>query len=115
MAFSSKSNGCIQSSIKWRVYIEKWANKSYTLQMMTKDMAFMYNLSPTTGSNDILGNQLMQKSFWLVASNIQYQGNLIVGNSGGTFKEWGYQRSTTGTFCMEVLPYLELHHLKMVT
>jgi hypothetical protein len=35
-----------------------------TLQMMTKDMAFaMYNLSPTTGSNDILGNQLMQKSF----------------------------------------------------
>jgi hypothetical protein len=24
----------------------------------------------------------------LVASNIQYQGNLIVGNSGGTFKEW---------------------------
>jgi hypothetical protein len=26
----------------------------------------MYNLSPTTGSNDILGNQLMQK-FWLVA------------------------------------------------
>jgi hypothetical protein len=58
--------------------------------MMTKDMAFaMYNLSPTTGSNDILGNQLMQKSFWLVASNIQYQGNLIVGNSGGTFKEWG--------------------------
>jgi hypothetical protein len=34
-----------------------------TLQMMTKDMAFaMYNLSPTTGSNDILGNQLMQKS-----------------------------------------------------
>jgi hypothetical protein len=41
--------------------------------MMTKDMAFaMYNLSPTTGSNDILGNQLMQK-FWLVASNIQYQ------------------------------------------
>jgi hypothetical protein len=59
-----------------------------TLQMMTKDMAFaMYNLSPTTGSNDILGNQLMQK-FLLVASNIQYQGNLIVGNSGGTFKEW---------------------------
>jgi hypothetical protein len=37
------------------------------------------------------------------SSNIQYQGNLIVGNSGGTFKEWGYQRSTTGTFCMEVL------------
>jgi hypothetical protein len=71
-----------------------------TLQMMTKDMAFaMYNLSPTTGSNDILGNQLMQK-FWLVASNIQYQGNLIVGNSGGTFKEWGYQRSTTGTLCV---------------
>jgi hypothetical protein len=35
--------------------------------MMTKDMAFaMYNLSPTTGSNDILGNQLMQKKFWLV-------------------------------------------------
>jgi hypothetical protein len=35
-----------------------------TLQMMTKDMAFaMYNLSPTTGSNDILGNQLMQKVF----------------------------------------------------
>jgi hypothetical protein len=35
-----------------------------TLQMMTKDMAFaMYNLSPTTGSNDILGNQLMQKFF----------------------------------------------------
>jgi hypothetical protein len=67
MAFSSKSNGCIQSSIKWRVYIEKWANKSYTLQMMTKDMAFMYNLSPTTGSNDILGNQLMQKKF-LVSS-----------------------------------------------
>jgi hypothetical protein len=33
-----------------------------TLQMMTKDMAFaMYNLS--LGSNDILGNQLMQKSF----------------------------------------------------
>jgi hypothetical protein len=31
--------------------------------MMTKDMAFaMYNLS-TTGSNDILGNQLMQKVF----------------------------------------------------
>jgi hypothetical protein len=53
-------------------------------------------VSPTTGSNDILGNQLMQKKFWLVASNIQYQGNLIVGNSGGTFKEWGYQ-STTGT------------------
>jgi hypothetical protein len=28
-------------------------------------MAFaeMYNLSPNTGSNDILGNQLMQKSF----------------------------------------------------
>jgi hypothetical protein len=46
----------------------------------------MYNLSPTTGSNDILGNQLMQKV--LVSSfNIQYQGNLIVGNSGG-FKEW---------------------------
>jgi hypothetical protein len=38
----------------------------------------------------------MQKKFWLVL-NIQYQGNLIVGNSGGTFKEWGYQRSTTGT------------------
>jgi hypothetical protein len=38
-----------------------------TLQMI-KDMAFaMYNLSPTTGSNDILGNQLMQKKFWLVA------------------------------------------------
>jgi hypothetical protein len=39
-----------------------------TLQMMTKDMAFaMYNLSPTTGSNDIfLGNQLMQK--FLVSS-----------------------------------------------
>jgi hypothetical protein len=37
-----------------------------TLQMMTKDMAFaMYNLS--TGSNDILGNQLMQKKF-LVSS-----------------------------------------------
>jgi hypothetical protein len=37
-----------------------------TLQMMTKDMAFaMYNLS-TTGSNDILGNQLMQK--FLVSS-----------------------------------------------
>jgi hypothetical protein len=37
-----------------------------TLQMMTKDMAFaMYNLSPT-GSNDILGNQLMQK--FLVSS-----------------------------------------------
>jgi hypothetical protein len=65
-----------------------------TLQMMTKDMAFaMYNLSPTTGSNDILGNQLMQK-FWLVASNI-HQGNLV-GNSGGTFKEWD-TRSTTGT------------------
>jgi hypothetical protein len=29
----------------------------------------------------------MQKKFWLVASNIQYQGNLIVGNSGGTFKD----------------------------
>jgi hypothetical protein len=55
--------------------------------MMTKDIS-SYNLSPTTGSNDILGNQLMQKKFWLVASNIQYQGNLIVGNSGGTFKEW---------------------------
>jgi hypothetical protein len=48
-----------------------------TLQMMTKDMAFMYNLSPTTGSNDILGNQLMQKSFCLVASNIQYQEILL--------------------------------------
>jgi hypothetical protein len=73
-----------------------------TLQMMTKDMAFaMYNLSPTTGSNDILGNQLMQKSFWLVASNIQYQG--FVGNSGGTFKEWGYQEVPLVLFCMEVL------------
>jgi hypothetical protein len=71
--------------------------QSNTLQMMTKDMAFaMYNLSPTTGSNDILGNQLMQKSF-VVASNIQYQGNLIVGNSGGTFKS-GDTKSTTGTF-----------------
>jgi hypothetical protein len=26
-------------------------------------ICFMYNLSPTTGSNDILGNQLMQKFF----------------------------------------------------
>jgi hypothetical protein len=51
--------------IKWRVYIDEQTN---TLQMMTKDMAFIvYNLSPTTGSNDILGNQLMQKKFWLVA------------------------------------------------
>jgi hypothetical protein len=41
----------------------KSGQKSNTLQMMTKDMAFaMYNLSPT-GSNDILGNQLMQKVF----------------------------------------------------
>jgi hypothetical protein len=56
--------------------------------MMTKDMAFaMYNLSPTTGSNDILGNQLMQK---VLVSSFKYtiSGNLIVGNSGGTFKEW---------------------------
>jgi hypothetical protein len=54
----------------WRVYIEKWANKSNTLQMMTKDMAFaMYNLSPTTGSNDILGNQLMQK---VLVSSFKY-------------------------------------------
>jgi hypothetical protein len=73
-----------------------------TLQMMTKDMAFaMYNLSPTTGSNDILGNQLMQ-FFLLVASNIQYQRNLIVGNSGGTFKS-GDTRSTTGTLLYGVL------------
>jgi hypothetical protein len=62
-----------------------------TLQMMTKDMAFaMYNLS-TTGSNDILGNQLMQK---VLVSSFKYtiSRNLIVGNSGGTFKEWGYQK-----------------------
>jgi hypothetical protein len=73
-----------------------------TLQMMTKDMAFaMYNLSPTTGSNDILGNQLMQKVL-VSSSNIQYQ-NLIVGNSGGTFKEWGYQKVPLVLFCMEVL------------
>jgi hypothetical protein len=44
----------------------------------------MYNLSPTTGSNDILGNQC--KKVLVSSSNIQYQGNLIVGNSGGTFK-----------------------------
>jgi hypothetical protein len=37
----SKSNGCIQSSIKWRVYTE--SKQTHTLQMMTKDMAFMYN------------------------------------------------------------------------
>jgi hypothetical protein len=72
-----------------------------TLQMMTKDMAFaMYNLSPTTGSNDILGNQLMQKV--LVSTNIQYQGNLIVGNSGGTFKV-GIPKKYHWYFCMEVL------------
>jgi hypothetical protein len=41
----------------------------------------------------------------LVASNIQYQGNLIVGNSGGTFKD--DQRSTTGTLLYGSLtPYL---------
>jgi hypothetical protein len=37
---SSKSNGCIQSSIKWRVYIESGQTNPNTLQMMTKDMAF---------------------------------------------------------------------------
>jgi hypothetical protein len=83
--------------------------------MMTKDMAFaMYNLS-TTGSNDILGNQLMQKKFWLVASNIQYQGNLIVGNSGGTFKSGDTKEVPLVLFCMEVLPYLGVAPLKMVT
>jgi hypothetical protein len=41
MAFNdSKSNGCIQSSIKWRVYIESGQTNPNTLQMMTKDMAF---------------------------------------------------------------------------
>jgi hypothetical protein len=39
--------------------------------MMTKDMAFaMYNLS-TTGSNDILGNQLMQKVLVSSFNNIK--------------------------------------------
>jgi hypothetical protein len=47
----------------------------------------------------------MQKSFWLVASNIQYQGNLIVGNSGGTFKEW-IPKKPLVLFCMEVLPFI---------
>jgi hypothetical protein len=91
----------------------KSGQTNLTLQMMTKDMAFaMYNLSPTTGSNDILGNQLMQKSFWLVASNIQYQGNLIVGNSGGTFKS-GDTKSTTGTLLYGSLtPYLGVAPLK---
>jgi hypothetical protein len=48
----------------------------------------------------------------LVSSfNIQYQGNLIVGNSGGTFR-WGYQRSTTGTLYGSLTPYLGVAPLK---
>jgi hypothetical protein len=108
---SSKSV-CIQSSIKWRVYIEKWANNPNTLQMMTKIWhLYMYNLSPTTGSN-ILGNQLMQK---FLVSSFKYtiSGNLCR-NSGGTFKEWGYQEVPLVLFCMEVLlTYLGV--AKMVT
>jgi hypothetical protein len=82
--------------------------------MMTKDMAFLLCIiCHPHGSNDILGNQLMQKKFWLVASNIQYQGNLIVGNSGGTYKSGDTQRSTTGTLVWKFTPYLGVAPFKM--
>jgi hypothetical protein len=61
-----------------------------TLQMMTKDMDLCIICHPLRIKH-ILGNQLMQK-FWLVASIYNIK-EIIVGNSGGTFKEWGYQRS----------------------
>jgi hypothetical protein len=63
--------------------------------MMTKDMAFaMYNLSPTTGSNDILGNQLMQK---VLVSSFKYTiSKILLSEIVEVHLKWGYQR-TTGT------------------
>jgi hypothetical protein len=67
-----------------------------------KDMAFaMYNLSPTTGSNDILGNQLMQKSFWLVAKyNIK---EILLSEIVEVHLKVGIPRVPLVLFCMEVL------------
>jgi hypothetical protein len=81
-----------------------------TLQMMT-NMAFaMYNLSPTTGSNDILGNQLMQKSFWLVASNIS---KILLSEIVEVHLKSGDTKSTTGTLLYGSLtPYLGVAPLK---
>jgi hypothetical protein len=79
-----------------------------TLQMMTKDMAFaMYNLSPTTGSNDILGNQLMQKKFWLVASNIYNIKEILLSEIVEVHLKSGDTKEVPGTLLLKsYLPYL---------
>jgi hypothetical protein len=86
--------------------------KQIYLQMMTKDMAFaMYNLSPTTGSNDILGNQLMQK---VLVSSFKYYQEILLSEIVEVHLKWGY-KSTTGTLLYGSLtPYLGVT-IKMVT
>jgi hypothetical protein len=47
--------------------LKSGATNPNTLQMMTKDMVFMYNLSPTTGSKWIFRQSVnAKKVFWLV-------------------------------------------------
>jgi hypothetical protein len=76
-------------------------------------MAFaMYNLSPTTGSR-YFRQSVNAKKFLVSSFKYTISRNLIVGNSGGTFKEWGYQEVPLVLFLYGSLtPYLGVAPLK---